>query len=158
MNKHLENHKNLREIKTARTEKKINKFARKGYIPLVKRVYHNSNFISKYAIYQHKETKEIKVLADLRSRYRDDLSNYEAVIPFTYYKPIHTKSPFAAYILPKDLKIGEHVFLLDLIENIVGWESNQGDIGKLESCEAVWNGEDFEILFDEDTDVEYFIG
>ena len=45
--------------------------------------------------------------------------------------------PFAAYLIPRDLKAGERVFVEDLIEDFVGGEWNQGDVLRLDSCEAI---------------------
>ena len=70
------------------------------------------------------------------------------VLDFTFYYPYSFPSPFAAYLIPRDIKIGEKVFLEDLIEDYIGASWNQGDTYRLESCEAVWNGKDFDIQYD----------
>jgi hypothetical protein len=56
------------------------------------------------------------------------------------------------------LKIGERVLLEDLIEDLVGIEWNQGDTYRLERCEAIWNGSDFELQYDPDTSRHVVIG
>jgi hypothetical protein len=135
-------------IKTARSEEAINLAAKQGFYPLVKRVVQSDDIKSKFAIVQHEKSGEIKVLGD----YRDtDYEGYKLVIDFTWYYPYHFKSPFAAYLIPKDLKKGERVFLEDLIEDYVSWCWNQGDVHRLESSEAIWNGKDFEIIKKKDT-------
>jgi len=70
-------------------------------------------------------------------------------IDFTFYYPHHFPSPFAAYLIPRDIQPGETVWIEDLIEDIVKSIWNQGDAFRLESCEAVWNGVDFDIQFEE---------
>lgn len=39
------------------------------------------------------------------------------------------------------------MYLEDIIEDIVGRRWNQGDTYRLKAYEAVWDGEDFEVLF-----------
>jgi hypothetical protein len=69
-------------------------------------------------------------------------------IDWTYYYPYHFESPFAAYLIPKDLQIGETVFLEDLIEDFVGGSWNQGDKRRSSSCKAVWDGKEFILQYD----------
>jgi hypothetical protein len=147
--KNLNNH---RIIKTARDEESINIAAKNGFYPVVKKVEKSDEIRSKYAVLQNKKTGEIKVLGDYRSdyrSYRDEVgSDYKKIIDFTYYYPYEFKSPFAAYLIPPNIKVGERVFLEDLIEDYIGASWNQGDTYRLESCEAVWNGKDFDIQYD----------
>jgi hypothetical protein len=63
------------------------------------------------------------------------------VVHKTYY-PYSFPSKVAAYLLPDDLKVGERVILEDLIEDIVGASHAFGTY-RLDSAEAVWNGERF---------------
>lgn len=141
----------LRIIKTARKEKKINKAAKNGFWPLIKKVIKSPKIKTKYCVTQDKKTGEIRVHEDYRDfiEFGDsELANEKVIIDWTYYYPYHFKSPFAAYLVPKDIKVGEHVILEDLIEDFVGSKWNQGDTFRLHSCEAIWNGTDFEILLD----------
>jgi hypothetical protein len=147
---------NLRVIKTARSQDAINAAARAGFRPLIKPVVPSSEIRSKFAVLQNRKTGEIKVLCDYRA-YGED-PDAEPVIGFTYYYPYHFESPFAAYLIPPDLKIGERVLLEDLIEDLVGIEWNQGDTYRLERCEAIWNGSDFELQYDPDTSRHVVIG
>lgn len=130
----------LRVIKTARDKEAINRAANQGYYPLIKKVECSDEIKSKYAVLQNKETGEIKVIGDYRSRYDGD--GYEVVIGFTFYYPHHFESPFAAYLIPEDLKAGERVYLEDLIQDYIGGSWNQGDTYRLDGCEAIWNGKD----------------
>ncbi len=133
----------LRVIKTARDEKSINQAVAEGFFPLLKQVVPSSKIRSKYAVLQNPETGAIQVTGDLRVRNRE--SGYETVIDFTFFYPHHFPSPFAAYLIPSDLKVGERVYLEDLIEDLVGSSWNQGDTYRLPSCKAIWNGKDFDI-------------
>ena len=83
---------------------------------------------------------------------------YEKVIDWTFYYPHQFPSPYAAYLIPDDIEIGEWVYLEDLIEDFVGASWNQGDKYRLESSEAMWNGKDFEIPYVADWDNTYMIG
>jgi hypothetical protein len=160
------NDKNLRIIKTARSEKAINDAVLQGLWPLVKPVVPSPEIKSKYAVLQDKVTGKISVIHDFRNaNYRLDLkptglldafgetngispvanedSPNNTVINFTYYYPHHFENPFAAYLIPRDIKLGEKVWIEDLIEDIVAGSWNQGDTFRLESCEAVWDGKTF---------------
>jgi hypothetical protein len=68
-------------------------------------------------------------------------------IDWTYYYPYHFESPFAAYLVPKDLQIDETVFLEDLIEDVIGSSWNQGDAYRLKGCKAVWDGKGFVLQY-----------
>ncbi len=70
-------------------------------------------------------------------------SLWEYVIPWTSYYPYHFESPFAAYLIPKDIAVGERVFIEDLIEDFLGGSHHSS--WRLESCEAIWNGSELEI-------------
>ena len=134
----------LRVIHTARTERAINKAARDGFFPLVKKVSPSSEIRSKFAVYQNPESGEISVVGDYRAHGKG-----EEVIGFTFYYPHNFPSPFAAYLIPRDLQVGEVVILDDLIEDLIGDRWDQGDVYRLASCEAEWNGKDFVIRYDE---------
>jgi hypothetical protein len=139
----------LRIIKTARTESEINNAARSGLFPLVKKVSPSDKIRVKYAIFQNSKTGEIRVSCDFRdvSSLDPAMSDFDKVIDYSFYYPYHFDSPFAAYLIPKDLQKGERVMIVDLIEDIPVESWNQGDTSRLTSCEAVWNGEDFELNY-----------
>ena len=154
------NERNLRSIGTARDEQAINRAAKKGFFPLLKKVEPSDTLRTKFSVKQNKKTGQITVVSDYRDRgySRSNEGGFETVIPFTFYYPYTFASPFAAYLLPKDLKVGEKVWLLDLIEDYVGSTWNQGDAFRLESCEAIWNGIDFDIQYNPDINRRDFIG
>ena len=130
----------LRVIRTARTEQSINEAARDGYRPLIKRVAPDPSIHSKFAVYQHRTTGEIQVTGDFRGLPSAD--EYDEVIGWTDYYPYAFPGPFAAYLIPADIEVGERVFVEDVIEDLVGATWNQGDVYRLESSEAVWDGSD----------------
>jgi hypothetical protein len=153
---------NLRVIKTARSEAAINAAVEEGYWPLIEPVTPSPEIKSKYAILQDKTTGKIQVIHDYRARGYNIFPNSEAqlqtVIPFTYYYPHQFESPYAAYLIPSDMSIGETVMLVDLIEDVIRSSSNQGDTYRLQSCEAIWDGKDFTIIYDNAHKGSTFIG
>jgi hypothetical protein len=137
------NQNDLIVIKTARNKESINEAALNGYRLIIKKVEPSSQIRSKYSVVQHIETGEIEVIGDLRVRLDYDHDpNFETIIDWTLYYPYNFESPYAAYLIPPDLEKGERVMVEDIIEDIVAGIWNQGDAYRLESCEAIWNGED----------------
>jgi hypothetical protein len=151
----IENVDNLRVIKTARTEASINTAAEKGFMPLIKVVNASEDIKSKFAVLQNKTTGKIEVSGDYRFAHKE---GYEMVIDFTWYYPHKFESPFAAYLIPKDIMIGEKVFIEDLIEDLVGMCWNQGNVFRLDSANAIWNGKDFDIEYTKKEDLRCVIG
>ncbi|MGY3215294.1 hypothetical protein [Mucilaginibacter sp. HD30] len=155
----------LRIIKTARTEQAINEAAKEGFWPIVKPVIPSPEIRAKYAIKQDKETGKITVGNDYRAmnipmfKFDHDTqpTDTDVIIGWTYFYPYQFESPFAAYLVPNDLGIGELVVLEDLIEDVVGAKWNQGDTYRLKSCEAVWDGKEF-VLQHKPTKVSGFVG
>lgn len=153
------NSNELRVIKTARDKESINKAAKNGYRPLIKKIEPSDKIRSKYSVIQNKQTGEIEIIGDFRMGFSmDEESSYETVIDWTYYYPHAFNSPFAAYLIPKDIKTGERVFIEDLIEDYIGASWNQGDTYRLASCEAIWNGTDLEIQYVPKANRSDFIG
>lgn len=132
---------NPRVIKTARTKEAINEAAANGYKPLVKPVIRNPEIHRKYSVLQNLITGQIEVAYDYR--HKSENKRMATVIDFTHYYPHSFPLPYAAYLVPKDIKVGELVLLEDLIEDIIGSRWNQGDANRLQSCEAIWNGTNF---------------
>lgn len=154
------NPNSLRVIKTGRDKESINKAARNGFLPLVKKVEPSKDIHSKFAVIQNRYTGEIDIIGDYRSHFTGDKDDIEiqTVIDWTFYYPYNFKSPFAAYLIPEDIKIGERVFIEDLIEDYIGASWNQGDTFRLDSCEAIWNGKELEIQYNPKTNRSDFIG
>ena len=152
----IEDEKTIRVIKTARTEKAINSAVKDGYQPLVEAVKPNPEIITKFAIFQHRKTGKIYQTGDYRDLPNSD--DWDMVIPFTDYYPYNWRSPFAAYLVPSDIIEGEIVLLEDLIEDRIGATWNQGSAYRLKQCKALWTGSNFQLLFDETRDQDYFTG
>jgi hypothetical protein len=151
--------KGLRVIKTARDKESINKATKTGFTPLIKKVEPSEKIRSKYSVVQNKKTGEIEIVVDYREgRPSGENSEFETVIDWTFYYPHNFTSPFAAYLIPKDIKIGERVLIEDLIEDYIGASWTQGDTYRLTSCEALWNGSDLEIQYDPRVNRSDFIG
>ena len=144
-----------RVIRTARTLEAINEAAESGLRPLVKSVKPNPEVRCWFAVFQNLKTGEIKVVGDRRFRPDD---RYLKVIEFTDYYPYHFPNPFAAYLIPPDLAVGEIVWLEDVIEDIVAVWGNQGYQPRLEAGPARWTGTEFDILFDPQRDAQRWIG
>ena len=151
------NPNDLLVIKTARDKNSINIAAKQGFRPLVQRVQPSELIRRKYAILQHQETGEIEVIGDYRDKLSEH-SEYEKVIDWTYYYPDYFETPYAAYLIPENLKAGQKVWIEDLIKDYVGSHWNQGSNDRLRSCEALWTGKELEILYDASSDVDIFIG
>ncbi|ANQ52901.1 hypothetical protein MY04_05845 (plasmid) [Flammeovirga sp. MY04] len=127
----------MRTIKTARTLEEINQGVKDGFKTLFQEVKPSPKIKRKVAVVWNDSENKYQEVGDFRS----------GGSKFYWYYPYHFPNPYAAYLLPKDLEIGERVFLEDVIEDIVASEWNQGDTTRLEAGEATWNGESFD--FDE---------
>ena len=147
----------LRIIKTARDEDSINAAADLGFRPLLKKVKPSRKIRAKYAVIQYKRSGHISVLGDYRQQFHAP-DEIETVIDWSFYYPYSFESPFAAYLIPPDIAIGERVYVEDLIEDYVGLRWSQGDTYRLDGCEAIWNGTDLEIQYDPKRDQHYAIG
>ncbi len=149
----------LRVIKTARNKNSINEAANQGLKPLLKILVPSSKIRSSYAVIQNKTTGQIEVTSDVRTFY-ELLENpdWETAINWSEYYPYNFASPFAAYLIPNDIQIGERVFIEDLIEDYVGATLDQSSHRRLESSEAIWNGEDLVIQYNPKIDLSSFVG
>jgi hypothetical protein len=153
------NSQGLRVIKTGRDKDSINKAAKSGLNPLIKKVEPSDEIRSKFSVVQNKKTGEIEIVGDYRRGFHsDDRGEFVTVIDWSFYYPHNFKSPFAAYLIPKDIVVGERVYVEDLIEDYIGASWNQGDAYRLDSCEAIWNGTDLEIQYNPRANRSDFIG
>lgn len=147
---------NLRVIKTARTDDDINRAAKAGFFPLMKVVKPSKEISSKFCVWRNRETGEIRVVGDYRAGGGGE--TWEKVIDWTYYYPHAFPKPYAAYLIPPDIQVGEQVFVEDLIEDFIGLSSGQGDNYRLQSWTAVWDGTDLKIQYDASRDRLEMIG
>ena len=133
----------LRTIKTLRTKKEIDDAVKAGQKLLKQKVKPSKEIRVTDLHIRDKQTGEIIIKPYNYHAIPNDYDRYEIVKERTYY-PYDFPSKEAAYLLPDDLKAGERVILEDLIEDIVG-ESHAWGTYRLDSAEAVWNGEKFEV-------------
>ncbi len=142
----------LRIIKTARGQVAINEAAEEGWFPLVKKVEPSPELRNKYICFQHLKRGQVELIHDFRDMPPAD---YQLLFYGEYY-PNPQEHYIAAYLLPKNLKKGEGVWLEEVIGDIVATSWNQGNTYRLESAAAVWNGRDFDIEAPEEPTI--FIG
>jgi hypothetical protein len=139
----------LRTIKTARSVAAMNQGVQEGFFPLITEVGDLSLFKSNCIFNQNKKTGEVsRVASDFRFADRFLIDEEDDYQYFNIHKPLYKydyELPFAAYLLPKDLKKGEKVFLEDVIEDYIDAVWNQGVATRLKYGEATWTGEKFEI-------------
>ena len=99
---------NLRTIKTARSVAAINQGVKEGFFPLITEVGDLSLFKSKCLFSQNKITGEVSnVMSDFRSSGHFLSAEEDGYRFFNLKKPKYKydyELPFAAYLLPKDLK------------------------------------------------------
>lgn len=132
----------LRVIRTIRGETAINAAKEMGLKLIELRAEVNDEFKVKYKKLQHRKTGEIITIGDFRA---DGGSEWRTLVNWSYKNPSKFFSPFAAYIVPKDLKPGERVLINDVITNHVSGRWNQGDVYRLSKSEAIWTGRYFNI-------------
>jgi hypothetical protein len=159
--------KGLRIIKTARTLDEINQGVRDGYIPLIQQVSPSSRIKVNIRLKKDLETEKYKVERNgwgrrIRPKKKDSTTDKHKIlqnilglknqkdIENTYervyeYYPYKFPLPFAAYLVPSDLEVGERVILEDLIGDYSG-RRYQSDVYRLSNSEAKWDGEKFVII------------
>ena len=136
---------NLRVIKTIRGETAIKAAKAKGLKLLELKAEVSDEFKVKYKKVQHRKTGEIITIGDFRDNTFYHNLGYKTLVDWTSENPSKFFSSYAAYVIPKDLKKGEHVLINDVITNHVSGRWNQGDVFRLSKSEATWTGEDFYI-------------
>lgn len=132
----------LRVIRTIRGETAIIAAKEIGLKLIELRAEVSDEFKVKYKKLQHRKTGEIITIGDFRVGHRWE---WKTLVDWTYRNPSKFFSPYAAYIVPKDLKSGERVLINDVITNHVSGRWNQGDVYRLSKSEAIWTGRYFDI-------------
>ena len=130
----------LRTIKTLRGKEEIKNAINSGQKVLKQKVEPLENIRVTDLHIKDKKTGEVTIEPYSFHALPDDDSKYEIVKEATYYP--YKFPPTAAYLLPDDIEVGERVILEDLIEDIVGASHSCGTY-RLDSAEAIWNGESF---------------
>jgi hypothetical protein len=149
--------KPCRVIHTARNLEAINRAVDEGFLPLVKELKASHRLYSTYCVFRNRKTNKVET-ADAEEgyvqygeHYSYNSDEWDMVISYAKYYPYKFPSPFAAYLIPPDIIVGERVTIEDLIEDYYGgsfWSQNV----RLETLEAIWNGSDLEIQYDPDVD------
>jgi rubredoxin len=134
----------LRVIRTIRGETAIKAAKDMGLKLLELRAEVSDEFKIKYKKIKHRITGEIITIGDFRADSRYSWK-YKTLVDWTSKNPSKFFSPYAAYVIPKDLKKGELVLINDVITNHVSGRWNQGDVYRLSKSEATWTGEYFNI-------------
>ena len=135
---------NLKVIRTIRGETAIKLAKHMGLKLLELRAEVSDEFKLKYKKIKHRITGEIITIGDFRADSRYSWK-YKTLVDWTSKNPSKFFSPYAAYVIPKDLKKGELVLINDVITNHVSGRWNQGDVYRLSKSEATWTGEYFNI-------------
>jgi hypothetical protein len=135
----------LRVISTIRGETAINAAKEMGLKLLELRAEVSDQFKVKYKKLQHRKTGEIITIGDFRDDNLYSNLGYKTLVDWTSKNPSKFFSPYAAYVIPKDLKKGECVLINDVITNHVSGRWNQGDVYRLSKSEAIWTGKYFYI-------------
>ena len=136
---------NLRVIKTIRGARAIKAAKEMGLKLIELRAEVSDQFKVKYKKMKDKLTGKIVTLGDFREDHYFRKSRYKTLVDWTSKNPSKFFSPFAAYIVPKDLESGERVLINDVITNHVSGSWNQGDVYRLSKSEATGNGRGFVI-------------
>ncbi len=132
-------------IKTARSLRSINKAAKNGLWPLVKKLEPSKNLMREYFVMQDRDTGAVRVHYHVfESTF---FGNTEKIIDFSTFYPYSFSSPFGAYLIPKELKKGTRVWLEDVIEDFVAGYDDDNNPYRVESALAEWAGDDFSIQF-----------
>ncbi|MGC4044567.1 MAG: hypothetical protein QM758_12300 [Armatimonas sp.] len=140
-----ERHQGLRIIRTARTGTEMIEATEKGFYPLLVKIEPNPKLRRNISVYQNKRTGQVTIFSGIQAR--DPYVEEEVcILPETWYHPTSSPLPIAAYLLPMNLKIGEKVWLEDVIEDFIYGEW-QGNILRLYSSEAIWDGKQFEVKY-----------
>lgn len=129
-------------IRTAWSIADINRAVGMGYWPDVRLVQPDTeNIRGQIAIDQHLASGKIRAVTDRRRTTKrvnsvpsarheqSEIHEHEAwreVLPFNTYYPSYRSSPIAAYLIPRELPDGAQVIAAEPIEDIVGFEWNQG--------------------------------
>ena len=137
------NENGLRVIRTLRTLEEINNFSKGDSILVFRKIQPSLDIKSKFCLVRNFSNNEFEVICDRRS-VNDEM--HEVIIDWSFFYPHNWDMPFAAYLIPHDIVLNEHVFIEDLIEDIVGPSWNQGDVYRLDCSEAVWNGKDLVLI------------
>lgn len=116
----------IRVIKTARTVEEMNKAVLEGYRPLLCQTDFGKEVKEYLMMYQHPETQICQIVKDYRLAEELESLGYRPLLKNHKYLPDFPL--FAAYLIPKDIKEEEVVWLEDVID--VRYRRDQGKAAK----------------------------
>jgi hypothetical protein len=149
--------KPYRVIHTARHLEAINSAVDEGFFPLIRQLKPSHKLYATYCVFRNRKTNKVetaeaeKGYVQYGKEYSYSRDEWDMVISNAQYYPYQFLSPFAAYLIPPDIAIGERVVIEDLIEDYYGgtfWSHNI----RLETLEAIWDGSDLVIQYDPNVD------
>lgn len=166
----VKNFEDLLSIRTARNLEAMNGGVKQGFRPLVLKAGPTSDVGESCCLFQHRESGRVvatghsleypchQALAALEEelltedRAADEIlreisalrGEWTEIARF-HYRP-DWQFPFAAYLMPRNLKPGQRVFLEDLIQDVPAAHGGpSGAQGRLLSSQATWTGSCFEL-------------
>ncbi len=105
-----------KRVKTLRDLNEINEaISAQKQIVIIKRIKPNYEIKSQYVVYRNLADGTLHLFDDFRSEID---ANFEQVMNYDTYYPMAHSCPIAAYVLPKNAKVGDVFFIEDLIEEI----------------------------------------
>lgn len=136
-----------RVIATARTLRAMNEAEELGFTLLVRAVVPNPALGGDRYLIRASGTGQLAIEA----LGRGNMEVIDTCLASTRVYPYSFPEPFAAYLIPPDLRIGEEVWLEDVIEDVVAstwWCESH----RLKACSAIWNGVEFQLQYDAERD------
>lgn len=126
-------------ISTVRSLEAMDALQRAGYRLLIQETGIKNKFgESKYQVFEHVITGQLRWAGDYREVFMP--SDEWRLVKDWFFARSDRLFPLAAYVLPPDIQPNSRVYLEDVIEDIHVMRWNQGNGGRLESTEAIWNG------------------
>ena len=152
------NTEDLINISTARNVDEINKAVEQGYNIVLKMTDEIKDWIFSsgysYSLIKTEAGKYVEYTDPRTKRWLGE--KFETIISHKKYNDTSSEIHYAAYIVPKDLKKGDRVFLEDIIEDFP-YHIHHGS-SRLKSWTAIFNGEDFDIDYTIFKDSKMYIG
>lgn len=153
---------NLREILTTSSTKELNDARKSGDSVVIRKYKQNPRLMDKLLLLQNTQTGEI-IEAPSRNYIRQygeqvffSRREWKLIFKFSSYSRRNPPSKdWAAYIVPKETKVGENVFISRLIEDLVAcefWSSRYA----AESAIATWDGKD--LIIDHNSYKAHLVG
>lgn len=145
------NKNELRIVQTIYNVSDLNAATRNGLLTLVKNIEPNANLYYRELLLKNFETGEYVTVPSRQFAVQYGKTKtfpeneWQLITSYTKYaRPKRLSQKWAAYVLPEKPKLGERLFIEDIIEDILADRFWYKTI-IAQSGEAVWNGADLEI-------------